>query len=258
LAGSALREELSTTDPNTQHPHPEHLPAYLPIDDLTASGEPHMTLRSLNISWRALGSDIDQTGKNYVNPHWYTPSVPAVVQAFLASLLNRPEDGRELKSVFGVLALLGLLYGGIHLFLWDSIFPTRAEGLLWKISAVTLLAVPALTVLMAGTWLGAQKLRLFFPRRAPKRRASTSSRQKKEQPRVEVAGAGHENRTKTGVNWEILMFPVWYLLILLLWGITALYCFSRVFIVVESFISLRHVPVGAYQDVGWPKYIPHL
>ena len=38
-----------------------------------------------------------------------------------------------------------------------------------------------------------------------------------------------------------------------------LYAFSRVFIVVESFISLRHVPIGVYEGgLGWSKYIPHL
>ncbi len=36
-----------------------------------------------------------------------------------------------------------------------------------------------------------------------------------------------------------------------------LYVFSRVFIIVESFISLRHVPVGVHTGVGWSKYIPH-
>ena len=34
--------------------------------------------------------------------------------------------------------------------------------------------------------------------------------------------------------------------------------FARVFIVVESFISLRHVPLGVYIYVRWAKYIPHL
>ena len=38
-----------------------------------------------------------------------------------------------------------------------------------------------------------------------------------------------------------------------------LYIFARIFIVVESFISLRHVPIGVYEGgLGWSKYIPHL
>lgn len=33
---------------------------------------------------------------------------------------------------------------------------------------------------------------------------------------------------------------------------------SRIFIIIESFISLRHVPVDVYADLSWTKYIPHL
>lgn len=41
-------------------------------------------------------------------------------------------------------------------------------------------------------------------------------------------------------------------------AIVLLYCFARVYIVTESFLSLRRVPVGVYQDVSWAQYIPHL
>ena len=37
-----------------------------------------------------------------------------------------------------------------------------------------------------------------------------------------------------------------------------LFIFARVFIVVESFISVRHVPFGVYVNVGWAKYILYL
>jgi hypothetical protein len=39
-----------------------------------------------------------------------------------------------------------------------------------------------------------------------------------------------------------------------------LYIAARVFVVVESFISLRHVPIGVYKtpDVNFMGYIPHL
>lgn len=41
-------------------------------------------------------------------------------------------------------------------------------------------------------------------------------------------------------------------------GFAAIFAFSRVFLVVESFISLRSVPVGAYWIPAWLQYIPHV
>ncbi len=34
--------------------------------------------------------------------------------------------------------------------------------------------------------------------------------------------------------------------------------FARVFIVVESFISLRSVPIGVYATIPWANYVPHI
>jgi hypothetical protein len=36
------------------------------------------------------------------------------------------------------------------------------------------------------------------------------------------------------------------------------YALSRFFIVVESFISLRHVPIGVYATPAWIQTLPHL
>ena len=36
------------------------------------------------------------------------------------------------------------------------------------------------------------------------------------------------------------------------------YVLSRFYIVVASFLSLRHVPTGIYERVTWAQYIPHL
>ena len=33
---------------------------------------------------------------------------------------------------------------------------------------------------------------------------------------------------------------------------------SRLYIVVEAFISLRHVPIGAYAAIPWVQAIPHV
>lgn len=48
----------------------------------------------------------------------------------------------------------------------------------------------------------------------------------------------------------------------LFWAIysplAALYALARLYIVVESFISLRHVPIGSYAAVPWVQDIPHV
>ena len=36
------------------------------------------------------------------------------------------------------------------------------------------------------------------------------------------------------------------------------YVGARVFVMIESFISVRHLPIGVYTTVGWSNYVPHL
>src|SRR5436305_12557758 len=36
------------------------------------------------------------------------------------------------------------------------------------------------------------------------------------------------------------------------------YGFSMVFIVIEIFIGIRSLPVGAYETVNWAEFIPHI
>jgi hypothetical protein len=36
------------------------------------------------------------------------------------------------------------------------------------------------------------------------------------------------------------------------------YSLSRLYIVIEAFISLRHVPIGVYSTVAWSQSIPHV
>lgn len=246
LAGAALRKEVSGNshhfDLNNSANHP-----YLPITQ-PDTDEPYLTIRQENIGWSAMMSELEDPAK-FNAPHWYTPNFSAAVQAFLASLLQK-NRGSELKSVFLVLILLGVIYGGIHLFIWDGVFPTEAERLLWNISAVTLLAVPMLTVLLIVIGLGYRKVEALCCPPVFKHDSPNAQRSP-----LDISAC---KRRKWGLAIRMLFCPVWYLSMYLMYAIAALYCFGRVFIVVESFISLRHVPKGVYADIGWPKYIPHL
>ena len=56
----------------------------------------------------------------------------------------------------------------------------------------------------------------------------------------------------------VVLFALFLALCAPVVGAVLLYIFARGYIVAESFLDLRHVPVGVYQDVSWAQYIPHL
>ena len=47
-------------------------------------------------------------------------------------------------------------------------------------------------------------------------------------------------------------------LTLVMASVILLYVSARVFITVESFISIRKLPLGVYVTVNWANYFPHL
>ena len=144
------------------------------------------------------------------------------------------------------LVFLAALYGGVHFSVRNEHFPTSSELLLWLISCYILLGTSALLFLIS---VSAQILRQIllwatdFPPEA------------------------FENRTP----FEVLIFILWksgardligdrYLAyVLFMWvcifGLP--YTFARLFLVVESFISLRSVPLGVYYTPSWTEYLPH-
>ena len=56
--------------------------------------------------------------------------------------------------------------------------------------------------------------------------------------------------------WLLIQGP-WILMIGLVYPVFIWYATCRVFIVAESFLSLRRVPTGVYETVSWAQYIPH-
>ena len=43
-----------------------------------------------------------------------------------------------------------------------------------------------------------------------------------------------------------------------LWPMSGFYALCRIYIVLEAFLSLRHVPLGVYAAIPWAQSIPHL
>ena len=153
--------------------------------------------------------------------------------------------------------LLGSLYGGIHLALWSYNFPSRLESLFWRVSGVTLVSVQVLAVHVPLLYITKKKYKKY------------SRRRRRRQAELPPA-------LSTSIDWLRKIFAkfcsgfrwmrkswckhlIWAGIRCLGGAGGIIYIFARIFIVVESFISLRHVPIGVYEGgLGWSKYIPHL
>lgn len=126
------------------------------------------------------------------------------------------------KMFLLLLVTLPLVYGGIHLATWDFHFASETEHLLWKIACFDIMGtIPFGALYLLGVYL-------FFL---------------------------FNNRYFNDVRLDKLYQP-------LLWAfyspLATLYALARLYIVVESFISLRHVPIGSYAAVPWVQDIPHV
>jgi len=131
-----------------------------------------------------------------------------------------------------------LAYGGVHAAAWNFEFPSELEQLLWRVSSVTIMAgsfaVSVWSCGLSDAFRPDVTTRSFIMERF---RTLKYSR---------AVGDRKSNK----LNFVYAMFIVTFL------SIPIVVC-ARVAIVIESFISLRHVPEGAYVSVGWTNYIPH-
>ena len=137
--------------------------------------------------------------------------------------------------------LLPLAYGGIHLAARNTHFPSATESLLWKISAITVMVfVPCCYLLLISVFVSvfiADTFNESFVRWLSKRTSA---------------------RTRTSLktwldNVNLVLFISVPLALMVL-----MFSFSRLYLVVESFISLRAIPLGALAATPWVQSIPHL
>jgi hypothetical protein len=140
-----------------------------------------------------------------------------------------------------VLIMLLFAYGGVHLFAWNFGFPSSQERLLWRIAGLYLIGTGAL-----GTCLffARDLIPHFFNAIDPRCKNGDGSRN------------SLRARPASYVGSYCFDGFFWFAVVLL--GLLALgYVFSRLYIVLESFLSVRHLPIGVYAAVPWANYIPH-
>jgi hypothetical protein len=139
----------------------------------------------------------------------------------LAQVLFEFEGMGSTEGVYSsIIAVLAFFYGGVHLAAWQSDFPTNIEAWMWRGASISLMAILPLM------WICV---------------ALASSL-----PKTDSAGAKR--------LFDFLLV----VLIIIVVVLFLLFIAARMFLIVESFISLRAVPIGVYWTPAWVQMIPHL
>jgi hypothetical protein len=153
--------------------------------------------------------------------------------------VNNLETGNEGSSggefgmaIVGSLILMNAAYGGVHLSTWNFDFPTGIERLLWKSSCIMTLSgsLVAPGYVIWG-WLISQRGSIF---------------------------KGTLAVFRLWRSFDLRAFFIVETMAVIAILASPFLLAARIFLVVESFISLRDVPTGVYATVPWAQYIPHI
>ena len=124
-------------------------------------------------------------------------------------------------------------YGGIHLSAWSFEFPSRVESIIWR-AACFIIIGSSFALLAVPSW---DALDYYFVLSYY-------------DPGLSIWKDWRALKLMQALN-KVVGYGSAGLLLLC-------YAASRLYLVVESFISLRHVPIGVYAAVPWVENIPHV
>ncbi len=142
------------------------------------------------------------------------------------------DKDRQFVKTFRFSQVIGVLYGGAHLSAWTAHFPTEIEKWMWRSTGITLAAAPIVYEVFT---------QLFSP--DPQMTATLQKH---------LRLSDRSRKAVRGLSCGVSMIPA-----LLSVAIFTVYPLLRVYLVAESFASLRNPPAGTYETVEWTDFIPH-
>lgn len=157
------------------------------------------------------------------------------LEAAMDSLLNSG------LTTLALTLALPAAYGGVHLAAWSWNFPTALESLLWKVSSLIIAGTTTAIRILFAT----RPVLSFIVR-------NTSSYIQRVRKRDAI---GHERKKVTSLE---LPKPIVFIVVASSVLLVIACVVARLYIIVESFISLRLVPIGVYWTPSWLGTIPHV
>ena len=151
----------------------------------------------------------------------------------------------------------GSMYGGLHLLACDGPFTSDVERWMWRTSCF-IIASPLVLVIMiiGGIYLAAL---LFDVLRARK----WWNYEKVVLRPLDVCYGIAKRCTQSLPDWIRDWLVSWSKTILWSWVLVPAatfalaYVIARIYLIVECFISLAHLPPAVYREPEWSRYIPH-
>jgi hypothetical protein len=130
---------------------------------------------------------------------------------------------KEINLANAIASLIGVVFEGIHCIAWSFDFSSHTEQLLWRLSVISMVIVPALIAAVIGEDMFYGGIRTHWP-----------------------------NLTKM----MLLCATVVVVNAVSLAGL--LYTICRAITVTLVFRNLASLPSGAYQIIPWTQWIPHI
>ncbi|RSM09198.1 hypothetical protein CEP52_004258 [Fusarium oligoseptatum] len=171
--------------------------------------------------------------------------------------LPRFDGVRRSWPLYLVLSTIGFIYGGLHCLAWNAPFATNLERLLWRLSSVTVSAIGVL-ILLLYTWELAPPIwRNLGDSINTVGNLIYDNTWRKIQNLLHHPWDGWiKNIGIFSLTPVLLLFRALYDVSIV--GFILLYCLARVYLVVECFINLAHLPDSAYLLPKWSQYVPHI
>ncbi|KAL8821038.1 MAG: hypothetical protein Q9191_007395 [Dirinaria sp. TL-2023a] len=140
-----------------------------------------------------------------------------------------------------LLVLVVMAYSSIHFVAWNFNFPTKVEQIIWRVDCIVMVSAASIFFasefyfegVRTGRWsYWWSKMSPGLPRLSRDQRSTSVMNIKEEDP-----------------------LPTWQVAIML--AVTVVYTIARMHIAVECFVTLRSLPLGAFDTVQWSNFLPH-
>lgn len=174
-------------------------------------------------------SSLDEKGCNSTPYRPTTTYLKPTTEELVDSSIGNWARENLLRNMSGfvmgmVVWSASMAYGGVHLAAWNNFFPTPVERLLWRCSALCIAASGLTWILINLSAHTSPVIKNYWKR---------------------VAALRADMFSLVGLGGLATLCGLAYVL-------------SRLYLVVESLISLRTLPKGAFDTMEWSQLVPHL